>query len=132
MRETTLFSQAGRAVRGGDRRAADAHRMVGELLLRLGIGPHLVGFEPLCEGVRFAAEQDRVFGAASPAEVLPAIEDLCDVVSGEHAMRDAIGVGFLNPDGIHTEIFPFSDRPSNFEFICTVAELVRDRIASDK
>ena len=130
MRGTLLFSRTGSTVRTGERRTADAHRMIGELMLRMGIEPHLVGFEPLCDGVRIAAEQERTSGAASPKGVYPAIGDLCETDAGEHAIRDAIGVGFLNPGGIHAEIFPFSDRPSNFEFICTVAELVRDRIKS--
>ncbi len=132
MKGTLLFSRTGSTVRTGERRTADAHRMIGELMLRMGIEPHLVGFEPLCDGVRIAAEQERTSGAASPNGIYPAIGDLCETDAGEHAIRDAIGVGFLNPGGIHAEIFPFSDRPSNFEFICTVAELVRDRIKSGK
>ena len=60
------------------------------------------------------------------------LETLCDHVSQEHSMRDAIGAGFLNTDDIHARLFPFSDRPSNAEFIYTLAELVRDRIASER
>ena len=129
MKETILFADAGQTARGSERRTEDAHRLIGELLLRMGIGPHLVGFDPLCEGIRILAEQDREAGF-SPADVFPLIEELCGVTNGEHAVRDAICAGFLHPEEIHSQIFPFSNRPSNCEFICTLAELVRNRIRS--
>ena len=112
-------------------RERDASRTAGELLLRFGITPHLCGFEPLCEGVRIVAEREREDERPPLSELQPAVGRLLDEHSPEHAMRDAIGVGFLSADAIHTQLFPFSDRPSNAEFICTLAELVSDRIAQN-
>lgn len=116
-----------RTAAGHARRVSDAHRVVGELLLELGVAPHLVGYDPLCDGIRIASEQDRTW-AVQPAALNAAVETLCDASNGEHAIRDAIGVGFLRPDDLHARIFPFSKRPSNSEFVCTLAELVRDRM----
>ena len=117
--------------RGAERmphRERDASRTAGELLLRFGITPHLCGYEPLCEGVRIVAEREREREHPPLAELQPAVGRLLGEQSPEHAMRDAIGVGFLGPDEIHARLFPFSDRPSSAEFICTLAELVMDRI----
>ncbi len=119
--------------RQGKRRSAvNTHRYIGELMLRLGIEPHLVGYDPLCGGIRIAAERDRASCVPVSERTLTTVETLCDHVSQEHSMRDAIGAGFLNTDDIHARLFPFSDRPSNAEFIYTLAELVRDRIASER
>ncbi|MBR4907159.1 MAG: hypothetical protein IKZ44_09970 [Clostridia bacterium] len=109
-------------------RERDASRTAGELLLRFGITPHLCGFEPLCEGVRIVAERERERERPPLVELQPAVARLLGEQSQEHAMRDAIGVGFLGPDEIHARLFPFSDRPGSAEFICTLAELVCDRI----
>ena len=113
------------------RRRGDASRTAGELLLEFGITPHLCGFEPLCEGVRIVAEREREDERPPLSELQPAVGRLLDEHSPEHAMRDAIGVGFLGPDEIHARLFPFSDRPGSAEFICTLAELVMDRIAQN-
>ena len=110
------------------RRRGDASRTAGELLLLFGITPHLCGFEPLCEGVRIVAERERTRERPPLSELQPAVGRLLGEQSPEHAIRDAIGVGFLDADEIHARLFPFSDRPSSAEFICTLAELVCDRI----
>ena len=113
---------------GRMRRRGDASRTAGELLLRFGITPHLCGYEPLCEGVRIVAERERKDERPPLSELQPAVGRLYGEQSPEHAMRDAIGAGFLGPDEIHARLFPFSDRPSSAEFICTLAELVMDRM----
>ena len=120
-----------RGTLGAMRRRGDASRTTGELLLRFGITPHLCGYEPLREGVRMIAEQEREHERPPLAELQPVLEHLLGERSPEHAMRDAIGVGFLDSDEIHGRLFPFSDRPSSAEFICTLAELVMDRIAQN-
>lgn len=106
---------------GETRRTGDAHRVVGELLLRFGITPHLSGYDPLSSGIRLTAERERKAGLLCPGEDEPRY-------LREHAMRDAIRAGFLYTDAIHTQIFPFSERPSNSEFVCTLAALAHDRI----
>lgn len=131
MKETFLLTEIGRCGRNKERRALNEYRLIGELLLRFGIGPHLVGFDPLRESIRLTAEQDRGFGAAPHAEIIAVAEALCNVTNGEHAIRDAIRAGFSHPDEIHSQIFPFSEHPTNREFICTLAELVRDWIHSE-
>ena len=111
----------------GGRSGAPAQRAAGELLLRFGVTPHLCGFDPLCGAIRFSAERDRT---EPPSVGMRQIcGALCRERSPEHALRDAIGIGFLTADGIHAEIFPFSNRPGSAEFVCTLAELVRDCIA---
>lgn len=120
--------------RGGDatqRCAEDATRIIGELLLRLGITPHLKGYEPLREGVRITAERERSVARPPLTDLRPMVGRICGEHSPEHAIHDAIGVGFLSAEEIHARIFPFSDRPSSAEFICTLAELVSDRIAQN-
>lgn len=110
-------------------RVRHAQRVTGELLLEFGIGPHLAGFDPLIHGIRILAERDRAGGTSLPVILQPTIGSVCGSIAWEHAVRDAISVGFLNPDAIHTWAFPFSKRPTGAEFICTLAELVHDRIA---
>lgn len=129
-----LTEQIGYFERGAGktmRRTEDASRVAGELLLRCGITPHLCGFEPLKEGVRITAERSRASIRPPLAELQPAVGGLCGERSPDHAMRDAISVGFLSTDEIHTRFFPYADRPSSTEFICTLAELVADRIAQN-
>lgn len=116
---------------GRMRRERDASRTAGELLLRLGVTPHLCGYEPLCEGVRIVAERERERERPPLSELQPAVGRLLGNFGPEHAMRDAIGVGFLSTDGIHARLFPLSVRPGSAEFICTLAELVSDRIAQN-
>lgn len=116
---------------GRMRRERDASRTAGELLLRFGITPHLCGYEPLCEGVRIVAERERERERPPLSELQPAVGRLLGNFGPEHAMRDAIGVGFLSTDGIHARLFPLSVRPGSAEFICTLAELVSDRIAQN-
>ena len=130
MKAKTIRNAEARRNNGKERPTAQTpQRIVGELLLRFGITPHLCGFDPLSSTIRMAAEEDRTCGM-QPASVLqPTLGALCCESDPAHAMRDAIGVGFLGADEIHAKIFPFSDRPSSAEFICTLAELVRDRIA---
>ena len=113
------------------RRREDASRVVGELLLQCGITPHLCGFEPLSDGIRMTAERRRAQGRPPLDELQPAVGSLCGKHSPEHAIRDAIGAGFLFADTLHARVFPFSDRPSSAEFICTLAELVMDRITQN-
>lgn len=112
---------------GQARRVSDAHRMIGELLLSLGVTPHLCGYDPLCDGIRMTAERDRK-NAMHPNEMCMAVELLCGAPNGEHAIRDAIAVGFTERNDLHAAIFPFSARPTNSEFVCTLAELVRNRM----
>jgi hypothetical protein len=126
--EKDLFFQTAEYQKRMPYRQEDRARIAGELLLAFGITPHLVGFEPLREGVRITAERERGSERPPIRDLEPAVERLCGEHSPEHAMRDAIGAGFLGPDEIHTRVFPFSDRPSCAEFICTLAELVLDRI----
>ena len=109
---------------GTDQRKKPAQRAPGELLLQFGVTPHLCGFDPLCGAIRFSAERSRVGPPSGGMQ--PMIDALCREHDPAHALRDAIGVGFLAADGIHAEVFPFSDRPGSVEFICTLAELVRD------
>lgn len=120
--------------RGADRtlrRREDASRVVEELLLQCGITPHLSGFEPLSGGIRITAERERSHGRPPLAELQPAVGSLCGERSPEHAMRDAIGAGHLLSEEISTHLVSFPDRPSSAEFICTLAELVTDRIAQN-
>ena len=113
-----------------DRKQWDApQRAAGEVLLQFGITPHLVGFDPLCSAIRILAERDRTEGECSFFGTQPTVSALWQDVDTEHAIRDALGVGFLGSDEIHARVFPFSDRPSSGEFVCTVAELLRDRMA---
>lgn len=122
---------AGKSDGGRTLREEDPERIIGELLLRFGITPHLKGYEPLREGVRITAERRRSSGRSPLADLGPTVGKICGERSTETAIHDAIGVGFLSADAIHTQLFPFSDRPSNAEFICTLAELVSDRIAQN-
>ena len=126
--EKDLFFRNGQRRKRMPCRREDAARITDELLLALGIAPHLGGFEPLSEEVRITAERRR--GNARPpiTDPEPIAVRLCGEHGAEHAMRDAIGVGFLHTDEIHTRIFPYTDRPGCAEFICTLAELVLDRI----
>ena len=117
-----------RNVKRTARSKENTHRIAGELLLELGVAPHLCGFDPLCNAIRFTAERERSRPAPSLTGMQQAFGALCRERNPEHAVRDAIGAGFLGTDEIHTKLFPFSDRPSSAEFVCTLAELVRDRI----
>lgn len=107
--------------RGSVRRAEDAHRIVGELLLRFGVTPHLCGFDALSSGIRLTAERERSAG-------MRGVDGNGGKYLREHVMRIAIGSGFQCADTIHAQTFPFSDRPSNSEFICTLATLAHDRM----
>ncbi len=102
------------------RRAGDTYRVAGELLLQFGVLPHLYGYELLCDGIRTRAERTR------PVVRTPKDGKLVR----EGALREAIEVGFLHTDAIHAECFPCADRPSNSEFICTLAMLARDRLSA--
>ena len=126
--ETIRYFAYDRADRTPCRRE-DTTRIIGELLLRFGITPHLKGFEPLRDEVRITAEHERSGLRPPLADLSPTVGRICGKGCAEHAIHDAIGVGFLSADEIHTKLFPFSDRPSSAEFICTLAELVMDRIA---
>lgn len=125
MNHVSLRSERKR--QGSERRVSDAHRAVGELLLTLGVTPHLSGYDPLSDGIRMTAERKRAC-AAHRNELFEAVETLCGTTNGEHAIRDAIDVGFASPGDLHAQIFPYTDRPTNAEFVCTLAELVRDRL----
>lgn len=109
-------------------RRGDTSRFTAELLLQMGITPHLCGFVPLSEVVRITAERERGSERPPIVELEPTVARLCGERGTEHAMRDAIGVGFLDTDEIHSQLFPYADRPSCAEFICTLAELVLDRM----
>lgn len=111
------------------RRKEDAARLIGELLLRCGITPHLCGFESLSEGVRITAERGRGSERPPLSDLQTAVNSICGAFSPEHAMRNAIGAGFFSRDAICARSFPFPDRPSSAEFICTLAEMVGDWIA---
>ena len=116
-----------------DRKKRDVpQRAAEEMLLQFGITPHLGGFDPLCSVVRMMAEQDRSVGAPPFYGAQPTVAGLWQETDTAHAIRDALGAGFLGPDEIQAQIFPFSDRPSSAEFVCTVAELLRDRIAQNR
>ncbi len=110
------------------RRETDTTRIIGELLLRFGITPHLKGFEPLREEVRITVECERGSERPSLVELQPTVGKLCGERNPAFAARDAISVGFLSADRVCAQFFPFSDRPSSAEFICTLAEMVTDRI----
>lgn len=128
METTAVRDCPGGKDRGREQRA---QRIVEELLLRCGITPHLCGFDPLSNLIRMAAERDRSRGTGPLSDLQPMLGLLFRACNPEHAMRDAIGVGFLGSDEIHTTLFPFSDRPCSAEFVCTLAELVRDRMAQN-
>ena len=113
------------------RRREDASRVVGEMLLQCGITPHLSGYEPLSDGIRITAERVRTHERPPLAELHPAVGSLCGEHSPEQAMRGAIGVGYLLSEETRAQIVSFPDRPSSAEFICTLAELVLDRIAQN-
>ncbi len=105
---------------GSVRRAGDAHRITAELLLQFGIMPHLCGYDLLCDGILSRAEREYTTGQMPEG----------GTSIRQTALRSAIDAGFLHPGAIHTRFFPCADRPSNREFICTLAELVRERLAS--
>ena len=126
--EKDLFFQGNQRLKWTLCRREDSRRITGEMLLAMGITPHLCGFEPLSEGIRITAERERGSERSPITDLVPAVRSLCGQCSPDHAMRDAIGVAFLAADEIHTRFFPFSDRPGSAEFICTLAELVLDRI----
>lgn len=105
---------------GSIRRAGDARRITAELLLQFGIMPHLCGYDLLCDGILSRAEH-RYAIERTPDDEKP---------GRQTALRSAIDAGFLHPGAIHARFFPCGDRPSNSEFICTLAELVRDRLAA--
>lgn len=128
--ETILYQKE----RNGNRtscRREDARRAAEELLLACGITPHLCGFAPLSEGVRITAERKRKRTGLMITELEQTMARLCGERGAEHAMRDAIGAGFLGTDGIRSQLFPYADRPSCAEFICTLAELVIDSISEE-
>ena len=131
MTDHQQYFEHGRGAGRTLRREEDASRVVGELLLQCGITPHLLGFELLREQVRITAKRERLKNRPTLRDLRSATGSLCGACSAEHAVRDAIGAGFLSADGIHTRLFPFSDRPGSAEFVCTLAELALDRIAQD-
>lgn len=118
--ETVKNFAGNRDRQGSVRRAGDAHRTSAELLLQFGIMPHLYGYELLCDGIRTRAERSRPVARAPEGVRL---------VQGT-ALHSAIDSGFLHADTIHAEYFPCEGRPSNSEFICTLAMLVRDRLSA--
>ncbi len=126
--ENTWDAAGGGIRKRTQRRKGDASRCAAELLLQFGITPHLSGFEPLTEGVRMTAERERRSMRPPIRDLEPAMRDLCGECRPEHAMRDAIGAGFAGTNEVFARVFPFSDRPGSAEFICTLAELVSDRI----
>ena len=128
MESGVVRSDTGRYVKRDARREENAQRVVGELLLRFGITPHLSGFDPLCGAIRIASERDRTNVMPPFYRIQPMVGELCRESNPDHALRDAIGVGFLRTDPMQAQLFPFSDRPSIAEFVCTLAELARDRI----
>ena len=120
--------ESDRYAKNGARREKSAQRVVGELLLRFGIAPHLSGFDPLCGAIRITTERGRFSALPKMSGVHQMIRSLCGENNPEHALHDAITVGFLEAGEAHTQIFPFSNHPSIAEFVCTLAELARDRI----
>lgn len=125
---TTEYARSASTDRGYAKREDSAQRVAGELLLRCGITPHLCGFDPLCGAIRMTSERDRTRALPAMNAMRTAVGALCKERNPEHAARDAILAGFLTTDETHTQIFPFSDRPSIADFICTLAELARDRV----
>ena len=107
----------------------EPQRAAAEMLLQFGITPHLGGFDPLCSEIRMMAERNRSEGVPPFFGARPTIAALWQDADTEHAIRDALSAGFMGPDGIHMQTFPFADRPSSAEFVCTIAELLRDRIS---
>lgn len=103
-------------------------RMIGETMLALGILPHLNGYRPLCEAIRVVMQADRT-ARIRYSDVVKWTEELFGLKDADHAMRDAIRTGFLNEVEEQRAMFPFTKRPSNAEFIWTVAEALRDRDA---
>ena len=103
-------------------------RFAGEVLLRFGITPHLHGYEPLCSAIRLITDRTDGTGVPPYYGAHPTVSALWRNIDTEHEMRDALGVGFLITDEIHTRVFPYTNRPSSGEFVCTIAELLRDRV----
>ena len=117
----TMYSFRTREDRPGSaNRTGDAQRTTGEMLLRFGITPHFCGFGSLYCGICVRAEREQT-GEIPPGGYLR-----------ESAMREAIGGGFLNAGAIGTEPFSRARRPTNSEFICTLAELIRDRVRANR
>lgn len=123
--------QKDRRIGVGVSRSDAPHRQIGEALLRIGIEPHLCGFDTLSDGIRITAERELRF-APFRTHMEPTLGSLNGTAGWEHMMRDAIRAGFLNADEVQAKLFPYTDRPGNAEFVCTLAAALCDRIASKK
>ena len=102
-------------------------RIIGDLMLDLGIMPHLNGYLPLFEGVRILAGADRT-QYISYSEVIPQVNALTGLSDSRSAMRTAIAQGAARAQDRYRAVFHHTSKPTNMEFLCTVAEIVRDRV----
>ncbi len=100
--------------------------IIGELLHRLGIRPHLRGYYPLFEGIMILVAAGRLQYVPYP-EILRQIDTIYDLPDTAHAMRDAIASGVSHRPDEYSAVFLRTSRPGNKEFLYTVAEIARDR-----
>lgn len=115
-------------------RMRDAHRQTGELLLRLGVTPHTVGYAMLRDGVRLVSDGDRFRIVRATEELYPTIgKGYCANIYGvEHAMRDAIHLAWQRENGERGSLRFEDTAPGNTEFLYLLAGEVRLNQAKKK
>lgn len=118
-------------------------RYCSEMLLRLGISPHLRGFRLLRLALLYLLNQPSGAPVSMMYELYPAVSEQTGkpVPQIEHSMRHAIETGWLRADLREIEsFFGYTTRddkptPSNSAFLMTVAERIRlrlfDRVETD-
>ena len=116
----------GRFQTGGSkplRRYADARRQIGELLFRLGVTPHTVGYAMLRDGVMLLSDGDRYRQMQLTTELYPLLGESAQKKTGqaEHAMRDAVRLAWQK-EGAASEI-PYigEETPSNAALLYQLA-----------
>lgn len=104
--------------------------VIAEMMLDLGVMPHLSGYVPLLEGIRVLASADRT-RRIPYREITEWIDALYGAADSAHAMRDAIARGTAETAAGCGTLFLHAPQPGNKEFLYSVAEIVRDRVGTD-
>ena len=112
-------------------RTRDAGRCVSELLMGLGIAPHLKGYAALRDGVRMLAETSRTRRIRTNEDLYPLLGEKGSQI--EHAVRDAIRTAWERnaETAAQTDLFFGIEQPTNAVFLYTLAERVRDRMNAE-
>lgn len=111
-------------------------RVCSDMLLTLGVSPHLQGFEMLRHGAMYLLKSDAAADIRIMYELYPAVAKATgtNVSIVEHAMRHAIEVAWMRADlNALDAFFGYTTRdnkptPSNSAFLFTLAERVRMRL----